>query len=59
MNKQERQKAIDLENRCKKCPNYQEYRDKHYIKDGFCISFKAIYTHINDYSKCPYESEDK
>ena len=57
MNKKERQKIEDLEKRCRKCPNYQEYRDKNYIRCGFCISFKAVYTHINDYNKCPYDDE--
>ena len=52
--KQERKKELALENKCKKCANYQEYKDKDYIRRGICISFKMIYTHINDYTKCPY-----
>ena len=55
MNKQERKKAQELENKCKSCPNYQEYKDKNWIKDGYCISFKALYTNIADYTKCPYD----
>ena len=55
MNKQERKKELALENKCKKCANYQEYKDKDYIRRGICISFKMIYTHVNDYTKCPYE----
>lgn len=58
MNKQERQRIADLEKKCKKCPNYCEYRDKNYIKCGMCISFKTVYTHINDYTKCPYDKEN-
>ena len=55
MNKQERKRLEDLEKKCRSCPNYQEFRDKNYVKDGFCISFKTLYTHVNDYTKCPYE----
>lgn len=57
MNKKQRQQIENLEKKCKKCPNYQEYRDNNYIKCGFCISFKTVYTHINDYTKCPYDEE--
>ena len=57
MNKQERKRLEELENKCKKCANYQEYKDKNWIKRGFCISFRMIYTHVNDYSVCPYEKE--
>lgn len=57
MNKQERKRLEDLEKKCKCCPNYQEYKNKNWIKDGFCISFKTLYTHVNDYTKCPYDKE--
>lgn len=58
MNKKERKKQQEFENKCKKCANYQEYKDKHWMKQGFCISFRSIYTHINDETKCPYEEGD-
>lgn len=57
MNKQERKKELELEKRCKKCANYQEYKDKFYMRRGICISFKMIYTHVNDYTICPYDTE--
>lgn len=57
MNKQENKRLQKLENKCKKCANYQEYKDKFYMRRGFCISFKMIYTHINDYTICPYDTE--
>jgi len=57
MNKKERQQLKELEKKCKTCANYQEFKDKDWIKQGFCISFKAVYTHVNDYTKCPYDSQ--
>ena len=59
MNKQENKRLKELEARCKKCPNYFEYRDKHYMKCGYCNSFKALYLHINDYTRCPYDKENE
>ncbi|MCR5629921.1 hypothetical protein [Eubacterium sp.] len=59
MNKQERKKIAELEKKCRSCPCYQEYKDKNWIKDGYCIAFKTIYTHINDYTKCPYDKENE
>lgn len=58
MNKKQRQQIESLEKKCKKCPNYFEFRDKNYIKCGYCNSFKALYMHVNDYTKCPYDKED-
>lgn len=55
MNKQESKRLKELEKKCSACPNYQEFRDKYYFKDGYCISFKALYTNIKDYTKCPYD----
>lgn len=55
MNKQENKRLKELEKKCIKCPNYQEFKDKDYIKGGYCISFKAIYTNIADYTICPYD----
>ena len=59
MNKQERKRLEDLEKKCKFCPCYQEYKDKNWIKDGYCISFKALYTNIADYTKCPCDKESE
>ena len=58
MNKQERRRQVEFEKRCRRCANYQEFKDKNWVKDGFCISFRMIYTHVNDYTKCPYDTDE-
>lgn len=59
MNKQENKRLKELEQKCSKCPNYFEFKDKDWIKKGYCNSFKALYMHINDYTKCPYDKENE
>ena len=59
MNKQEIKKAKELEKRCKVCPNYQEFKDKNWIRDGYCIAFKVVLMDVADYSVCPFDKGGK